>query len=66
MMDIVSTCNYHIRLIESPAKDIVVHHNWLKFCYVTPQKVPVPSSTSSAPDRLYSDIVRNSTRTSAG
>ena len=66
VMDRVNTSNYHIRLIGSPAKDSVVHHNQLKLCHGTPQEITVPSSTSSPADRLYSDVVRCSVSTSAG
>ena len=51
--------NYYIGLIGSPAKDIVVHHTWFKLCYGIPQEVTVSSSSSSATDQLYSDVVCN-------
>lgn len=67
VMDRVSASNYRIRLIGSSAKDIVVHHNWLKLCYGTPQEVTAHSSTSSSTtDQLYSDVVRCCNRTPAG
>ena len=67
VMDRVNTANYRIRLIGSPAKDTVVHHNRLKLCCGTPKEATVPSSTLPSTNRLYSDVVRHYTiRTPAG
>ena len=66
VMDRISTSNYRIRLIGSPAMDTVVHHNRLKLCYGTPQEVTAPSTTSPTTDQLYSDVVHRSIRTPAG
>ena len=37
-LDKLSATNYLIKIIGSPAKDMVVHHNRLKLCYGTPQQ----------------------------
>ena len=65
-MDRINTSNYSIRLIGSPAKDIVIHHNRLKLWYGTPQEVTAPSAISPTTDQLYSDVVCRSIRTPAG
>ena len=57
MIDRVSTSNFRTKLIVSPSKDMVVHHNWLKLCYGTPQEVTAPSGQSPATRCLYSDVV---------
>jgi len=69
VLDKTSKTNYRVRLIGSPAKDLVVHHNRLKLCYGTPQQVSSASQSTHTPlqtfnsQQLYSDVVR-STETS--
>ena len=45
VLDKTNATNYHIRLIRSLAKDLIVHHNRLKLCYGIPQQI---SSTSQS------------------
>ena len=49
VLDKLSATNYRIKLIGSPANDMVVHHNRLKLCYGTPQQPTLtqPAMTST-------------------
>ena len=56
ILDKVNDSNYCIRLIGSPSKDLVVHHNRLKLCNGTPRDTPMSPSNNCTTTRLYSDV----------
>ena len=59
--DKLSALNYHIQLLGVPNKTLVVHHNWLKHCFGTPQPPPEHTSQqqlSSTSTPLYSDVAQ--------
>ena len=58
ILDKISATNYRIKLVGSPAKDIVVHHNKLKLCYSTPQHSTLTQAPLTSTRHSYADVVR--------
>ena len=59
ILDKLSATNYRIKLIGSPSKDMVVHHNWLKLCYGTPQQSIITPTPLNSTQPSYAEVVRH-------
>ena len=55
----LSVTSYCIKLIGSPSKDMVVHHNRLKLCYGTPQQSTITPTPLNSTQPSYAEVVRH-------
>ena len=58
VLDKISATNYRIKLVGSPAKDMVVHQNRLKLCYGTPQHSTLTQAPLTSTRHSHADVVR--------
>ena len=57
VLEKISPTNYHIKLIVSPVKDMVVHHNKLKLCYGIPEHSTLTQAPLTLTQHSYTDVV---------